>query len=197
MEKTMKLLINQAKNEEGAALIVALLMLIFLTLLGIWGTTTTIIELQISGNEKFHKMAFYHADSGVYAAPKLVSKCIDTGGEVPVGADDTIAPDMVYLTDQTAFYRQVMGYADYDGGTPDITFTLGNFDVEVDVNRTGTKTLAGGGAEFGSGAEGIGVGSTGALAIFYDMNSFGSGPANSISNVSAAYRKVVGIAGGL
>ena len=194
----MKLLINKAKNEEGSVLVVALLILVLLTIIGISATTTTNIELQIAGNEKFHKIAFYHADSGVYTIPKIISTCIDSGSEINIGSGTT-EPDISYSTgsSSTLFYGQVMGYDTYDGGTKDIEFTLSGFDVVVDVRRDRVETLAGGGAEFAAGAEGIGAGSGGGVAIYYEMDSFGDGPANSISNVSAVYRKVVGVPGGL
>lgn len=193
----MKLFINQAKDEEGSVLVIALLILVFLTIIGISATTTTNIELQIAGNEKFHKIAFYHADSGIYATPKLISACIDANDEINTGSG-TIAPGITYSTgsSSTLFYRQVMDYDTYDGDK-DIEFTLGGFDVSVDVRHDRAETLAGGGAEFASGSEGIGVGSAGGVAIFYDMNSFGEGPNSSFSNVGAVYRKIPGVPGGL
>jgi hypothetical protein len=194
----MKLLINKAKNEDGSVLIVALLILVLLTIIGISATTTTNIELQIAGNEKFHKIAFYHADSGVYTTPKLISACIDSGAEVNIGPSTT-EPDISYSTgsSSTLFSGQVMGYDTYDGGTKDIEFTLSGFDVGVDIRRDRVENLAGGAVEFAAGAEGIGAGSSGGVAIYYEMNSYGDGPANSISHVSAVYRKVVGAPGGL
>ena len=195
----MKSLINQAKNEDGSVLVIALLILVFLTIIGISATTTTNIELQIAGNEKFHKIAFYHADSGVYTTPKLISACIDSGSEVNIGSGTT-EPDIEYTPESssTLFSGQVMGYDTYDGGTKDIEFTLSGFNnVGVDVRRDRVENLAGGAVEFAAGAEGIGAGSSGGVAIFYEMDSFGDGPANSISNVSAVYRKVVGVPGGL
>ena len=194
----MKSLINIANNKDGSVLIVALLMLALLTIIGVSATTTTNIELQIAGNEKFHKIAFYHADSGVYTTPKIISTCIDSGAGITIGSGTT-EPDIRYSTgsSSTLFYRQIMGYDTYDGGIRDIEFTLGGFDVGVDVWRARVETLAGGGAEFAAGAEGIGAGSSGGVAIFYEMDSYGNGPANSVSNVSAVYRKIVGVPGGL
>ena len=60
----MKTFFDQAKKEEGSVLVVALLILVLLTLIGISATRTGEIELQISGNEKYHKIAFYAAESG-------------------------------------------------------------------------------------------------------------------------------------
>lgn len=194
----MKSLISRGKNEDGSVLVLALIILVLLTMLGISATTTTEIETRIAGNEKFHKIAFYNADSGIYVTPKIISACIDSGAEINIGSGTT-EPNIEYSTgsSSTLFYRQVMGYDTYDDAK-DIQFTLGgNNNVQVDVNRSHTENLTGGGVEFGVGAEGVGAGSAGGVAIFYDMNSFGSGPAVSLSNVAAVYRKVVGVPGGL
>ncbi len=52
------------ENEDGSALVISLIMLVLLTLIGISASTTSEIELKISGNDKLHKMAFYTAESG-------------------------------------------------------------------------------------------------------------------------------------
>lgn len=183
------------QNEDGFVLIVSLFVLILLTIIGISATNTSVIDIQISQNDKAYKIAFYNADSGVYTTPKLISRTINAGAQI-TGTD---LGNINYLDrptgDTTSFFRQVMGFDAYDGGTDDIQFTLGGNNVQIDVNRTGSKVLAGGGAEFASGAEGIGGGAS--VAVYFDMDSFGSGPANANSNVSAAYRKVVGMPGGL
>ncbi len=177
------------EDEKGSALIVVLLVLVILTLIGIGANDTTTTDIQIAANEKHHKVAFYHADAGVYATPKLISEAIEDG-ENPSGTAFS------YLDAGTdAFFREIMGY-DNDDSDTDIRFTLGGQNVDVDVQRNRTETLAGGGAEFASGADGVGTGSAGGFAIYYDFDSFGDGPGNATSNVGAAYRKV-NVPGGL
>ena len=51
-------------NERGFVLIIALLMLVILTSLGIYASVNTNTELQISGNERVAKDVFYIAESG-------------------------------------------------------------------------------------------------------------------------------------
>ena len=177
------------KQETGSVMIVALLVLVILTIIGIGANRTTTTDIQIAANHKFHKVAFYNADSGVYASPKVISSAID-GGANPTGTGFT------YLDGGTdAFFRELMGY-DSNDSTTDLSFVLGGENVEVDVQRDRTENLAGGGAEFAAGAEGIGSGSAGGFAIYYDLDSFGDGPSNAISNVGAEYRKV-NVPGGL
>ncbi len=52
------------KSQEGVALIIALIILLVLTLIGISAITTTTFETSISGNERAGTDAFYAADAG-------------------------------------------------------------------------------------------------------------------------------------
>jgi len=65
------------RDQRGSALVVALLMLVVLTLLGIAALTTTTVELQISGNDKVTKKAFYSADGGTLMASELLEQNIE------------------------------------------------------------------------------------------------------------------------
>jgi hypothetical protein len=185
----MKSILKELNHEEGSIMVVGLLILVILTLIGISATNTSKTEIQIAGNQKFYKIAFHHADSGVYTTPKLISTAFDDGIEQS-------AAGITYLGSAGTFYREIMGYDAYDSDK-DIRITLAGRNVDVDVNRIGQESLPGSGAEFASGAEGVGVGSTGGVAIFYGMDSLGEGPASSQSNVAAVYRKIVGTPGGL
>jgi len=185
------------KDEQGSVLIVALLILVLLTVIGISATTTTDIETQIAGNQKFHKIAFYNADSGIFPTAKVVSTIMDNQTEPDLGDISYIDNngDTLDAGDGTLL-REIMGYDAYEG-KPDIKFPLDSFEVNVDINRTGVRNIAGGGVEFAAGAEGIGTGSSGGVAVYYNLDSTGEGPAKSQSNIAADYRKVVGVPGGL
>ncbi len=52
------------KSESGSVLILSLIMLAMLTIIGVTLTATSTVEVQISGNERIHNMAFYAAESG-------------------------------------------------------------------------------------------------------------------------------------
>jgi len=178
-------------NERGSILVVALVMLVFLTLIGVASTTTTEIEIQIAGNEKFHTIAFYTTDGGVYATPKLISISVEQEEQPATGGG------IVFLDPGLSdFFDEVMGFRAQDGAK-DIRFTLGEHSAEVNVERIGQESLVGGGTEFGGGSEGVGGGTTGGVAIFYDIDSHGTGPASSECNISAGYRLVPGMSGGL
>lgn len=188
----MEIFNEKIRDEKGSVLIVALLILVLLTIIGISATTNTEIDTRIAGNAKFHKMAFFNADSGIFPTAKLISQIVNDQS-VPSGLSN-----ITYLqdTDGTKFLNQILGYDTYTN-SPDIKINLGSFDTEVDVDRTGSKNIVGGGTEFAAGAEGIGSGSGGGVAIYYTIDSKGSGPSNSSSEISSDYRKVVGVPGGL
>jgi len=44
------------KSEDGSVLVIAMIMLVLLTLIGISAITTSTIEVQISANERIYKM---------------------------------------------------------------------------------------------------------------------------------------------
>lgn len=196
----MKTMQSYIQDDSGSVTIItAILILVILTLIGLAAMDTTTVELQIAGNDQRSRIAFYNADSGVYGVPKIVSRIVDTSDPVGIAAEaDSIATGAAWdaTTDQDIFFDQVMGYAIYDA-LPDIILGQGGFDTQIDVERLRTIQLAGGGAEFASGVEGIGVGATGGVAVLYELDSRGQSTRGANANVVADYRKVLGIAGGL
>ncbi len=196
----MKTMNIHIQNESGSVTIIAaVLILVIVTLVGLSAMDTTTVELQIASNDQRSRIAFYNADSGVYGTPKIISRIIDISDPVGIAAEaGSIAAGVTWdvTTDQDTFFDQVMGYDNYDP-TQDIVMGQGGFSTQVDVERVRSQILAGGGAEFASGVEGVGVGSTGGVAVYYELDSWGQSTRGAVSNVIADYRKVVGVAGGL
>ncbi len=56
---------NILTNEHGAALVIALMMMIMLTLVGLGSIFTSTFEVKLSGNKRASTNAFYAADSGI------------------------------------------------------------------------------------------------------------------------------------
>jgi len=189
-------------------ILIAMMLIVILTIMGITSTTTSVVENRIAVNEQLHKMSFFHADSGIYATPKVIRAIMREG-------DDVSAPDMdgsiyyllfdddddqlIQSDDGEHFFDQIMGYQGYDDGTADIGYevAVGGVDreVRVDVKRIGSFHVAGGGVEFASGADGIG---SGGGKVRYGFFSVGSVPGRgSSSSVHARYRYVPSIPGGL
>ena len=59
---------KQLNNDRGTIMVVALLLLVFLTIIGITATSNTRMELNVTRNSQEYKRDFYVADSGWRAA---------------------------------------------------------------------------------------------------------------------------------
>ena len=69
--------VSAIDNQRGSALVIALLMLVVLTLIGISATTTTTFELQIATNDKLFKSAFYAADGATEMCGEVIEQNIE------------------------------------------------------------------------------------------------------------------------
>jgi hypothetical protein len=215
---------NIIAEEKGFILVTAMVVLLLLVLIGIGAMRTSSIEVLIAGNDKFHKEAFYSADSGVYLTPKLITMARDAGVD-PAGPQIVsppppplprlLPPQSIYLfgdvaklpdetwnysaSDGTRFYDETMGYVqDAIALAPDFQVQVGMMPVDVDIARSsGSEAGVGQGAEFGMGASGVGAGGPSGTWIRYTLTAFGQSPKNTVSVVSAGYRYVPGTAGGL
>lgn len=63
-------------NEQGFILILVLIMLVITSLLGTFASRTSIIEVQIAGNDKVMKQTFYQADGGSELGSRLTEENI-------------------------------------------------------------------------------------------------------------------------
>lgn len=202
-----RFLSQMAGNDRGVVLIFALVLMLVLTIIGSSATMTSQIDLKISGNTKVIRTSFYVADGGIMLSPKVISRIITdralpTALQTPLLAYD----DYSKLGEDPVLLKKIMGFtmdSDYqsaDDSTTDISMdkgTLGN--MAIDITRTATQYLSGGGLEFAAGTEGVGVGGAASAAIIYNLASrgtVGSSPKTTESDIVAQYRKVAGVAGG-
>jgi type IV pilus assembly protein PilX len=75
-------------NEQGAVLVITMLIMVLCTLVGIAAVTTSTIEQQIAGNDRLQKLAFYNCDGGTELARELLEQNLeDPGGFTPTEAD--------------------------------------------------------------------------------------------------------------
>lgn len=105
MKKTPDL----TKDEDGFILVLALMILLVLTIIGIAGNRTTTTELLIAGNDSQQKKTFYEADGGTEIAAEVLEEniaCI-VGFEVNSGSDALL--DGLVLVDSTSlnFWQNV------------------------------------------------------------------------------------------
>jgi len=189
------------------ALIFALVLLLVVSIMGSSATLTSQIDLKLSGNTKVIRTSFYVADGGIMMSPKVISQIITdralpTPEETPLITYDEFAK----TGEDPLLLKKIMGfsmdsdYQDEDINTADLSMNQGTLgSMAVDLIRVSTRYLSGGGVEFASGTEGVGVGGASSAAIIYRLDSrgtVGTAPKTTSSNIVAQYRKVTGVAGG-
>ncbi|HYA03975.1 MAG TPA: PilX N-terminal domain-containing pilus assembly protein [Syntrophobacteria bacterium] len=164
-------------NQRGSALVIALLILVVLTLLGIAALTTSTVELQISGNDKVTKRTFYSAEGGTQMGSELLEQNIDQKNwtapmDIGQASQDhwkvTVVTSNFYMntqantpdpipsdTNRDAFYPK-----DYTGSDP-------HTNIRV---RGRTELSTGSAIQLAAGYEGKGKGAAGGGAwVIYDV----------------------------
>ena len=194
------------RREEGSVLIMALLLMAVMGIIGVTSSMTSRTEITISYNTRVSRQAFYAGDSGVEISPKIISAILELG----------VVPDVSNVAIDNGLRDEIMGYFYEDDeddqvlptlSNPDISQTLNvsSFSVDIDRDPEGAKFMPGGGVQFAAGTEGIGSGSLGGVLIYYDLDVLGMYNQNpqdvtqytARSHISARYRKVAGVAGGM
>lgn len=128
------------REEKGFVLVAAMVMLVVLSIMGIAITRMSTVELQIAGNDRRVKHAFYKADGGTEVGIEILEENFScpTGFDTPGGFDSDDAT--------TASYIQIVGVDLFDanfakdaniqalaGGPP---ASVGTDDVPTDSYRT-------------------------------------------------------------
>jgi len=72
---------DRCGRQRGAALVVALLLLLVITLLAVAGMNAAAVEFVMAGNEQHRQTAFQAAETGI-------EQTIVTGGFIPAAADE-------------------------------------------------------------------------------------------------------------
>jgi hypothetical protein len=155
-------------NERGSALLVAVAVIPVMTLLCIFASNISIQDQQVTTNDKLHRIAFYNGDGATYGTAKLISLIGKSDTREPVQAGEgEEAPGIQYLnseSDPAEYFRHLLTSMESEKTTEDVAFVKADaandigLDANVDLTKMGPGgTPAGGGAEFGSGGEGIGA----------------------------------------
>ncbi len=79
----MKEIISKLNNEEGSAIVIALIILVLLTMIGITASNNTVIELQIVRNEAVYRQNFYRAEAVVIEAAEILEDTTNTADLFP------------------------------------------------------------------------------------------------------------------
>jgi len=175
-------------GEEGFVLVLAMFMLVLCSIIGVAAMLTSTTEVDIAGNERVHKGTIYQAEAGyVVAAEAIRSKegygtWEDNEIMASLGANSTITiKDGSFLLEGREDYPAGSGVWNKDKQhdsveqSSDIEIRVKDrFNIDVDVDKIDVKYIAGGGVEFASGSEGMGVSMH---KVIYNMDCLGTLPA--------------------
>lgn len=100
-------------NERGVALVIALIILIVLTFIGISSISSSVFEVKISGNERAGSSAFYAAEGGVGVGISRIPDLTAYSGTI--GSDENYrSGKMIPGNPQPLIYFGAMGRPGYD-----------------------------------------------------------------------------------
>jgi hypothetical protein len=195
-------------RQEGSAIVIVMFVLALLTVIGISATNMATNELKISGGDRSYKMAFYHAESGVYAIAKWISLMIDAReNEIPETSDGQWHginyPDEgeVSLEDLNELLMGYWGTENDEQPVLGIVMPSGpssgdESDVSVGFKRGKSYAVKGSpAASLGEGTERIGSKTVAALP--YWLVSGAETKDEAKAEISSKYVKIDGISGGL
>lgn len=105
---------NLRKQQQGAALIVGLVLLMVLTVLGVSGMNTATLELTMASNTQFHQDAFQAAETGI---------------DISIARRNftTVAPAILPITPlgDGSYQTQAVGTFMENTPVPDLAFSMG------------------------------------------------------------------------
>lgn len=191
------------KNERGSLILIAVVILMVLTVIGVSMTTTTSIELQIAGNDKLIKTAFYEADGAIDIGAEVIEQNLGCVG-APGGFDQDVIGDESSESSNTGVAIRMDNpsvWLNTDASTPsdtnrDFHFPDGYAEGAPHTNiRAGGNTVLSTGAaiQMVAGYEGKGKGAGGGGGyIAYDLYSQYIGVNNSESIIMVQWRHVIG-----
>ena len=167
------------RKEEGTVLIVALLMLILLTVIGISASTISSIDIQIAGNEKMYKTAFYAADGGTEIGSELLEQNIELRGFTSSTVGQANVHDLEFWSNTSW------------SATNDVDIKISSVDVGLKM-RGNSQLSTGGAIQLVAGYEGKGKGAGGSGAyMVHDIRSEASAKAGARSTVNSKWRHMI------
>lgn len=104
------------KSEDGSVLVLALVMLVLLTLLGIAASRTSSIEMLVSGNDMIYKQNLHMAEAGAMQGAQRLENIPNPKDNPP--ADNWLNPVVGDVTDAKIGVRAYWEEDVADGGAP-------------------------------------------------------------------------------
>ncbi len=93
MRANSRAALRASRHQRGAALVIALLMLMILTILALSGINTATTELTMAGNEQYRRNAAQAATAGIEQAVTRIGGVPTSPGAAPTLVAPTLLPD--------------------------------------------------------------------------------------------------------
>lgn len=190
-----------ADSQHGTAIIMAMLILLILSTIGVYSVSTSTVETKITGVERGLQEAFYTADSGEPIGVTVIKAILQDDIQTVSALGE---PWNSVIQDGDSFLAELYNDAsdrdwDEDIDSRDDGNNLGltsYVQLLIDIDRLNAQHCAGSGVEFAAGYEGIGFGGGANVAILYTVDSRGIySMRGAESQLHAGYRHVPGIVG--
>ncbi len=197
-KSTMNRFFSPLRDEQGFALVLAMMIMVILTLIGLSATRTSQIEIRISGNERVSRKTFYAADGGTEVGVELLEEnisCPEGFSSNTAAGTRTIVGTEVLTLD---FWRQETAPEDEypSDDMRDITIPRQTEDLVPHTNLSifGVPELSTGSAiQIAAGYEGKGKGFAGGGAeIVYDIHSQHLGASASEAVLRLQWQHLIG-----
>jgi hypothetical protein len=96
------------RNESGVALVIALLMIVVLSLIGLASSSNSTFEIKLSGNKKGSTEAFYMADAGVQMVKANITNFNTTNGFYQDIAGDQDSQEHEFKNDKPELIGEIV-----------------------------------------------------------------------------------------
>jgi Tfp pilus assembly protein PilX len=170
------------QSQQGAALVIAIMILLILTVLGIYAVTTSTLETKIAGNERVLKDAFYAADGGIDYGRHVIILVLNNQSLLGTSPHDAANGTTLQ---QEIVQEPVCNEPDPKNCLPWVAPTIGNSSMTIHIDRIKAEEPPGYSGEFGAP---VGEKQT---SIYYSIDSVSQGIAGASADVEATYRYVL------
>ena len=165
------------KQDNGYILATVLMMLLVLTIIGVAALRTSSLENMLAGNIRLLEETHEVSDSGTKLATGPISTLLvdsDSGLYATfVNNANVLARELrtIYLIPNTIDGSGVTSSIDNGDATADMSFTIGNLNVSIDIDKAGQRSMEGGGAINHNCYSGVGKCAGKSKLYFYRINS--------------------------
>lgn len=176
------------RDEQGFILVLAMFMLVLCSIIGVAAMMTSTTEVDIAGNERIHKQTLYQAEAGYMVGAEAIRNkggmgvwedneplaVLDENSSITVKDGDFLLEKREDSPAGSGVWNKKK-QDDRVEQSPDIEVRIRDrFNIDVDVDKIAVQHIAGGGVEFASGSEGMGVSMH---KVIYNMDCLGTLPA--------------------